>query len=464
MYDEKAEEGVLSVLLSTKDIYYLNSNTLFEQLFWKIQHRRIFQAIVLTASEGKTVDIVTVADTIIKHGLVKRDTLLGDSILGDIARISSKWNSAYSFDSHLAILKESYKRRKLYEISHKVQTQCNDLVDPDDIITQVNIDVATLSLDHEEEFNVNQIVGEVITEMKDPVPKRMIPSGIKNLDAFIYGFEYGDQIVIGGAASMGKTAFALRLFQNFIDADCYPVYFSREMTKAQLISRLIASEGEIPFNAIRRRQLVPYLLKRLDETGNKLAKQKFIIDDKTCFVENMVNKMRIYKMKYGSRVFIFDYLQLINAAVGKSGNREQEVAKISRSLKEAALELDVLTIPLSQINRDASKSGNHRPSLTMLRESGAIEQDADFVFFPFRDEYYQMQEGKISKPSYCEEAELIIAKGRSTGTGSVPLRFISTFTKYLNDENETSKDIQEADQKAEQQTEFKAESNDDVPF
>lgn len=468
MEDKSAEMSVLNVLLTNPNTYYETTDRIFENLFFYIEHRLIYRCIKMTAEAGKTIDIITVSDMARTSGIDEESKRYRkeDSILRLITGMSMNY-SAYGWlqlQHHVDILHDMYKRRRVLEISNQAQQKCKNLDNSDEIIDFINAEVLSLSLNQVDEFNAKTTVNDVLSEMKNPTPKRIQKSGILKLDEFIFGFEYGDQCVIGGAASMGKTAFALRLFQNFIDAGCCPVYFSLEMSKAQLITRLVASEGEIHLNNIRRRQLLPYQIKRLEETGQKLAAQKFIIDDKSRSIEKIINNMRIFKIKYGTRVVIVDYLQLVNANIGKGGNREQEIAKISRALKEAAVELDMIMFPLSQLSREVGKRGNHKPTLSDLRESGSIEQDADFVLFPFRQSYYDMIDGKISKPDFCEQAELIIAKGRSTGTGIVSLKFISTFTKYLNDEDEPPKDITEADQKTEQQTEFKAESNDDVPF
>jgi replicative DNA helicase len=446
MMDEKAEKAVLAVLLQFKNIYHINSNQLSENLFWKGEHKLIFRAIVLTATEGKPIDIVTVSDTIFRHGLnkiapqiVKSDK----SLISTVSEISGSWSSDSHFESHLHILKESYQRRKLYELSSSIQKRCIDTKEPEEIINYINSEVVSMTIQQEKDFNAEEIVNEVILDMSNPVAKNILPTRILKLDEEISGFEFGDLVIVGGAASMGKTAFSLRLFKNFIDSNLHPVYFSLEMSKAQLITRLIASEAEIHLSSIRRRQLAPNQVRLVHSTGLELAKQKFIIDDRTRSLENILNKIRICKIKYGTKVIILDYLQLATTNIGKKGsNREQEIALISRSLKEIANELSIVVIALSQLSRQVNSRDSKKPMLSDLRESGSIEQDADFVLFPFRPDYYRMLKGEIPKPSFCEDAELIIAKGRSTGVGTVSLKFISTFTKYLNDEDAPPVDTQ----------------------
>jgi len=227
---------------------------------------------------------------------------------------------------------------------------------------------------------------------------------------------------------MGKTAFALRIFQNATEFGYHPVFFSLEMGANQLATRIIASESNIELNKIRTKSMSMNQRDKLREAAENLAKKKFVIDDKSGRLDQILNKIRKYHIKFGSKLFIIDYLQLASVNIGNKSNREQEISKITRSLKELAREKSIVIIALSQLNREVSKRGDKRPMLSDLRESGSIEQDADFVIFPYRPAYYEPEK----KPPFREDAKLIIAKGRSTGTATIDVQFIRFYTKYLN--------------------------------
>jgi replicative DNA helicase len=291
---------------------------------------------------------------------------------------------------------------------------------------------------NDEEFDKTSAIKETIDNMQSSNLDDVIKSGIYKLDDFIFGFMLCDFIIVAGATSMGKTAFALRLFLNLIMQGMYPAFFSLEMSSQQLISRLLAMISNVGLSDIRRRSLTDSQWEKMHLAVATLEEQKFTIDDKSGNLNQISNKIRKYHIKYGTKVFFIDYIQLVKVNLGKRANREQEVATISRTLKELCRELKIIIISLSQLSREVSKRTNHRPMLSDLRESGAIEQDADFVLFPYRPAYYDTFETQIP---YIEDATLIIAKGRGTGLKDIDMKFISTRTNYLNgepneDENE----------------------------
>lgn len=441
--DEPAEKRVLGTILAIKDSYYSHADRIFEDLFYTIEYKIIFKAIRITAEAGKQIDMVSVMTVIREYQL---DYFNGSKVglLPILTRLTDFASYTFGIDEHLSALEKVYQRRRIIELAFETKRKCESLDEPDDVISYIGAEIVALKGMNEKDFNHRDAIYETVNEINDTEAKDFIKSGIKPLDDFIFGFQLSDQIVIGGAPSMGKTAFALRLFRNFMHAGFCPAYFSLEMSKSQLISRMISSDGFIPLGAIRRKSLSVNQKTKMSDVAAKLMEQQFMIDDKKIGTLNSIlNKIRKYVIKYGTKVVIIDYLQLVSVNLGKNSNREQEIATISRSFKELARDLNIVMIVLSQLSREVSKRhGSKRPMLSDLRESGAIEQDADFVLFPYRPAYYNTLEKVPAK----EDAEVIVAKGRGTGVEIVNVKFMSAFTKYLNnyDEEKVDEEIQQA--------------------
>jgi replicative DNA helicase len=444
--DEAAERKVLGTILTRKDSYYPHADQLFEELFFLKEHQYIYRAIKIVAAEGKVIDIVTVGSVIKEHKLQKESKSVtsegGTQLISILVRLGDHANYFFEMDDHIAILNKVYQRRRIIEISSQMRRKCENHDQPDEIVNFVTSELVSLNQIGEKDFDHIAAVQQTMIEMTDESAKDFIKSGIRPLDDFIFGFQLSDQVIIGGAPSMGKTAFALRLFRNFISAGLCPAYFSLEMSKSQLISRMIASDGFIPLGAIRRKALSPNQKTTMMRVSSSIMENPFMIDDKTGSLEKILNKIRKYVIKYGTKVVIVDYLQLVSVHLGKGSNREQEIATISRAFKEIARDLGIVMIALSQLSRESSKN-KRRPMLSDLRESGSIEQDADFVIFPFRPAYYETHEQKLPQK---EDAELIIAKGRGTGIETVKVKFMAIFTKFLNNYNEedAQQEIQQA--------------------
>ena len=427
----EAEQVVLGSLLVEKNLYYSHADLLFEEMFSNFGHRCIFKAIKEVVVSGHDVDMITVnqqCNNAGYHNLIKKDNPEWRGV-SEIMTLTSRIASTAHFESHVDILIGYWQLRKIHRMALEVGQKCITLEDPKEIIDSINNELVELININDNDFDKNEILKESTDSMKASSIQNMIPSGIYNLDRFIFGFEYGDLIIIAGAASMGKTAFALRLLLNFIERGLYPAYFSLEMSAAQLVSRLLAMLSNVSLSTIRKRALSEQDWIKMHQATARLEQEHFVIDDKSGRLNQIANKIRKYAIKHGTKVFFIDYLQLIKVDLGKKSTREQEVAAISRTLKELCRDLKVVIFALSQLNREVGKRGNTRPQLSDLRESGAIEQDADMVMFPYRQAYYDTFEKTIP---YQEDATLIIAKGRGTGLSDIPLQFISSRTNYLN--------------------------------
>jgi len=435
-----AEKSVLGALLLDKNVYYINSDRLFEDLFTNKVHYFIFKAIKSLGDEnGKEIDLTTVFEECIQKQysqLLKKENE-NYNLPGTISSLTDNVASSAHIKYHIDILHRYWKLRQLQTMNAEIGMKFNGEDEPDDIISFMNTEIVKI-IDHEsEDFNVNDTVDETLNNMQSSASENVIKTYIHAVDDFIYGFEQGDSVILAGAASMGKTAAALALFNNWIENGLNPVYFSREMSKVQLTSRLLAMRSDVSLGSIRKRKLGPKEWLNMQQAASDLKENKYTIDDKTSDLFQMANKIRKHRLKNNVRVFIVDYMQLVTVSLGKNVSREREVATISRTFKELCVDLGIVIINLSQLSREVSKRPSKRPQLSDLRESGSIEADADFVIFPFRPAYYDTFEKKLA---YIEDAEWIIAKGRGTGLKDIPMKFKSTRTHYLNgqkvDQNE----------------------------
>jgi replicative DNA helicase len=441
MTDSVTEAQILATILTQKDSYYIIADKINEKMFYKLEHQLIYRSISDVANENKEIDTITILENAKTKGYFKIPG--AQQLMVVLTSLPTDNVRSFMIEAHVQILQEVYQRRKLHMIASGVQSKCLDNNESNEIINYINNEIVDLTNINEEEFDPEKVVHQTMNDIENSDDKSFVKTGIQVLDDFIYGFQLTDFVVIGGAPSMGKTAFVIAIFLNMLLNKSHPAFFSLEMGKKQLITRLLAMLSEVSLSDIRKKAITQGQKEALRRKAHLLAKEKFLIDDKTGDLSQIINKIRKYNAKFGTKVFIIDYLQLVNIDLGKSSTREREIATISRSLKEVARTLEVIIIALSQLSREVGKRSDTRPKLSDLRESGAIEQDADFVIFPYRPAYYDNFETKIP---FKERAELIIAKGRGTGiTGMAQddklfIYFISSFTKYLNGDEQTQED------------------------
>jgi replicative DNA helicase len=309
----------------------------------------------------------------------------------------------------------------------------------DDLLDQAESDLFEIAEGNikQETAKINVLIKDAIHQIEEAAKREDhlsgVPSGFTKLDRLTSGWQKSDLIIIAGRPSMGKTAFVLTMARNIAVEHNRPVaFFSLEMASMQLVTRLIVSETELPANRIRNGRLEDYEWKQLDYKIKSLTEAPIYIDDTPAIsIFELRAKCRRLKVQYNIQLIVIDYLQLMTGTGDAKGSREQEVSTISRSLKAIAKELDVPVIALSQLNRSVElRSGNKRPQLSDLRESGAIEQDADLVIFLHRPEKYDIFEDDKGN-SLIGIAEVILAKHRNGPVGDISLRFKDEFAKFV---------------------------------
>ena len=425
------EELVLGCFVNFPDSYYQYADQVSINEFSEIGNRYIYMAIKEVAKVSK-IDIATVTDKIIQK---KYEEIVNStnefSLNKKLQYVCELIDDDSHLKEHIKLLNEYAKRRALIMMSKNINEQCNDMVAPDRVLQEISRSIVNIQeMGEVEDFNKNKSIDNLIEQIASRKPVPMIESGIVPLDEFMRGWEYGELIILAGAASMGKTALALEVFKNSIFNDLNPVYFSLEMTHDSLIKRMLANESEIEIGRLRSMDIDDHEILKIRSASHKLKQHDFWIDERSRHINRICNQIRKYVIRYKSKIVFLDYLQLSEAKLGSKGNRQEEISKISRALKEVATELKIVVIALSQINRSVMQRQNKRPVLSDLRESGSIEQDADMVCFVYRPAYYDIEQ---AQNSLSENAEIIIAKGRNTGVGKVDVTYISKYTKFKHD-------------------------------
>lgn len=431
------EEVVLGTFVNYGDTYYLLSDSVSVKDFSTTETRLIYSAICDLSKVSK-IDITTVTDMLIKKKYVILSSQKNEiNLINYLEMICDKADTDKNIKDYVNILNGYTQRRELATLSREISEMCNQSHEGIDIIQSIHkslLDIQELA--EVEDFNVEKSMVNFINDLESEVSLG-VRSGIPCLDNFIYQFDLNNLVIIAGAPSMGKTAFALEIFKNNIMFDgVNPLFFSLEMTDLELTKRLVSSFSCIEMYKFRDKSLDSIDKSQVQKTVDIFKSRNYFIDDNSRKLGKIINQIRKQVIRHGSKLVIIDYLQLISFS-SKSGNREQEIATISRSLKEVAAELKIVVIALSQLNRQVNSRPNKRPMLSDLRESGAIEQDADMVIFPYRPAYYEMQDRGI--PELETDVEVIIAKGRSTGVGTVYANYVSKYVKFISDFKENAK-------------------------
>lgn len=436
------EEAVLGALMLEKDAYSLVSDILKPDSFYDPVHQTIYRAIVNLAVQQAPVDMLTVVEQLKKEGELE---IVGGPVY--IAQLTEKIASAAHIEFHARIIAQKYLARELIAFSSGVTNKAFDeTFDVDDLMQEAESKLFELSQGNvkKDVTQINPVIKEALNllEIAANRPEGLsgLQTGFNNLDKITSGWQNSDLVIIAARPAMGKTAFVLSMAKNMAVTYSYPVaLFSLEMSNVQLVNRLIVNTCEIPGEKIKNGQLAPYEWEQLDFKIKELYDAPLFIDDTPSLsVFELRTKARRLVREHGVRMIIIDYLQLMNASGMNYGSREQEVSMISRSLKGLAKELNIPIIALSQLNRGVEgRTGaeGKRPQLSDLRESGAIEQDADMVCFIHRPEYYKILEDEKGN-SLIGLAEIIIAKHRNGATADVLLRFKSEFARFQNIEDE----------------------------
>ncbi len=438
-----AEKAVLGACLIEQDAFGTVSDFLKPHSFYESKHQVIFQAIQSLAASNSPVDLITVVQQLQKSGDLENAG--GPAYIADLSR---SMLSAAHLEYHARIVAQKALARDLIIYTSSIQKQAFDETqDIEQLMQDAEGKLFELSKSNlKKDFTqIDPVISEAYELLKKAAARTDgmsgLPSGFDRLDAMTSGWQNSDLIIIAARPAMGKTAFVLSMARNMaVDRKIPVAMFSLEMSNVQLVNRLLVNVCEISGEKIKSGQLAPYEWKQLDERMNELFGAPFYIDDTPSLsVFELRTKARRLVRDFGVQMIIIDYLQLMNASGMSYGSRQEEVSTISRSLKGLAKELNIPIIALSQLNRsveqrtssDPNSPDSKRPQLSDLRESGAIEQDADMVCFIHRPEYY-----KIYKDSYGNDtkgiAEIIIAKHRNGAVGDVRLRFRSEFARFLN--------------------------------
>jgi replicative DNA helicase len=434
------EEAVLGAIMMEKNAIVEVMDILTPDSFYKEEHQKIFQAIIDLSSGDKAIDILTVTEE-----LRKRNQL--DEVGGPvyITQLTSRVASAAHVDFHSRIVAQKFIQRELIRVSTEIQNRAfDDSLDVNDLLDYSESELFNVAQSNikKETVKINVLIKEAINQIEEAGKREDslvgVPSGFTKLDRLTSGWQKSDLIIIAARPSMGKTALVLTMARSMAVMNNKSVaVFSLEMSNMQLVNRLIVAETELPSDRIRNGRLKDYEWEQLDYKINSLLEAPIYIDDTPAIsIFELRAKCRRLKRQHDIDIIIIDYLQLMTGTTDTRGNREQEVSNISRALKGIAKELDVPVIALSQLNRSVEiRSGSKRPQLSDLRESGAIEQDADMVIFIHRPEKYGFLEDEEGN-SLKGLAEIILAKHRNGPIGEVVLRFKDEFAKFVDLESD----------------------------
>jgi replicative DNA helicase len=432
------EEAVLGALMLEKDSYSIVGEILKPESFYDPVHQIIYGAIQGLSMQQKPVDVLTVVEELKRRGELEA---AGGPVY--IAELSEKVASAAHIEYHARIIAQKYLARELISFSSDVsQNAFDETVDVDDLMQEAEGKLFEISQRNvkKDVIQINPVIKEAMENIQIAANRKDgmsgLPTGFKELDKLTSGWQNSDLVIIAARPAMGKTALVLSMAKNIaLDYQQPIAIFSLEMSNVQLVNRLIVNVCQIKGESIKSGRLSDDEWERLDKNHKLLYNAPIYIDDTPSLsVFELRTKARRLVREHKIRAIIIDYLQLMNASGMNFGSREQEVSMISRSLKGLAKELNIPILALSQLNRGVeSRVGTEgkRPQLSDLRESGAIEQDADIVCFIHRPEYYRITEDEMGN-SLVGIAEIIVAKHRNGPTGIANMRFDGEYARFQN--------------------------------
>ncbi|WP_440880809.1 replicative DNA helicase [Tenacibaculum sp. C7A-26P2] len=441
------EEAVLGAMMIDKKGIDTVIDILHPEAFYDKRHQEIYEAIYTLFQNSEPIDILSVSNQLRKSA--KLELVGGDFYL---IGLTQKVASSAHIEFHSRIILERYIKRKLITISSElIESSYDETIDVFDLlddaesklfeVTQGNLKKGAEKADSLVQQSINKI-----QEISTKEGMSGLATGFTKLDALTSGWQPTDLIIIAARPGMGKTAFVISMAKNMaIDFNHAVAVFSLEMSSVQLITRMISSETGLTSEKLRKGNLEPHEWEQLNVKVKKLSDAPIFIDDTPALsIFDLRAKARRLVSQHNVRILIIDYLQLMTAGGSGAGNREQEISTISRNLKALAKELNVPVIALSQLSRSVeTRGGSKRPLLSDLRESGAIEQDADIVSFIFRPEYYGMTEWDDDDHSPCEgQGEFIVAKHRNGGLDNIRLKFTGHLAKFSDLEEGFSSEFQ----------------------
>lgn len=444
------EAVVLGALMIDKEAFSVVSELLTPDTFYDPRNQKVYQAIQTLSIEEKPVDMMTVTEELKHEGTL--DSVGG---AGRVIELTQNVASSANIEYHAHILAQKYLARQLISYASQIETGAFDpMVDVDELMQTAEGALFEISRKNmrQDYTQIDPVIVEATKILQRAASNKDgltgITTGFTGLDDVTSGWQSSDLVIIAGRPAMGKTSFALSLAKNAaIDNNIPIAFFSLEMNNVQLVNRLISNVCEISGHKILTGQLDNDDWRRLDANLRKMQGKPLYIDDTPALsVFELRTKARRLVREKGVKMIMIDYLQLMNASGMKYNSRQEEVSTISRSLKGLAKELDIPILALSQLNRsvenrpDTNGIDNKRPQLSDLRESGAIEQDADMVIFVHRPEYYHIYEDPKGN-DLRGMAQIIIAKHRKGATKDVLLTFRGEFTRFQNPEESTGGEI-----------------------
>lgn len=428
-HSTEAEQSVIGSMIMSRDAIIEASEIITGADFYQQQYGIVFEAMIELNDEGKAVDLVT-----LQERLKEKDLPPEISSMEFVRDLLSAVPTSANVKYYAEIVAEKSMLRKLIKTTEEISNACylgkektQDILET----TEKKIFDLVQNRGSQEFVPIRQVVLNAIEKIEKASRNQGsvtgIPTGFIDLDYKTSGFQPSDLILVAARPSMGKTAFVLNIAQYMaFRNDVTAAIFSLEMSKEQLVNRLLALESKVDSQSIRTGNLEDEEWAKLIEGANIIGNSHLIIDDKPGIsISELRSKCRKYKMEHNLGIIFIDYLQLMTGS-GRSESRQQEISEISRSLKALARELNVPVVALSQLSRAVEQRPDHRPMLSDLRESGAIEQDADVVMFIYRDDYYN----KDSENKNI--AEIIIAKQRNGPIGTVNLVWMPNYTKFVN--------------------------------
>lgn len=435
-HDTELEEVVLGALMLEKDAYMNVSDILTPDSFYDPVNAKIYEAISTLGFNQRPIDMMTVTEQLRQNGTLEE---VGGAV--HVTELTAAVYSAANIEFHAKIIAQKHLARRLISFAAKVETDAFDEAnDVDDLLQEAEGKLFEISQMHlkREVTQIDPVLNLALEQIQTAANTETGLSGLKTgfdaLDKMTSGWQNSDLIIIAARPAMGKTAFVLSMAKNMaIDYNIPTAIFTLEMANVQLVKRLISNVADLTGDQIKNGSLQPDEWDRLNNRLRGVYSAPLYLDETPGLsITELRTKARRLVREHGVKIIMIDYLQLMNATGMKFGSREQEVSTISRSLKALAKELNIPIIALSQLNRSTETREDKRPVLSDLRESGAIEQDADMVCFIHRPEYYTRAEVDEHNNNIKGMAEVIIAKHRSGGVGTVKLRFISQFTKFQN--------------------------------
>ena len=429
-HDVEAEQAVIGSMLTDKDSVISAVETLKDEDFYREDNKVIYGAIMNLYNRGEPVDIITLKDELVSLG--KFEAVGG---LEYLAELPEKVPTTANVDKYIKIVEEKSMLRTLIKTANELivlgydQTQeVEDIMD----VAEKKIFNVMQRKNQKGYSSMKDILVESFTQLEELYNRKQhitgVPTGFADLDYKTAGLHNSDLILVAARPAMGKSAFALNIASYAaVKANVPVAIFSLEMSKEQMGNRILCSEAMVDSNKVRTGKIEDEDWAKPAMASGELSESQIFIDD-TPGISIMEIRAKCRKMKLEKNIglVVIDYLQLVQGSSKKGGSREQEISEISRSLKILAKEINVPVIALSQLSRAPEQRPDHRPMLSDLRESGAIEQDADIVMFLYRDDYYNEDSEKKNI------AEVIIAKHRAGSTGTVELLWLGNYTKFAN--------------------------------